>query len=152
MGEYFKRVAEKANATANSEEAKKIRKNLIKWGGVGCGISGLFILAGLIVFVIGMFSFTFSLSVIGMFPFMIGGFGMVFSTAAVRAGLSIVIAGVTTNVLDANKRCPKCNAVLDDGKNFCTKCGYKATIECPNCHTKSDHDDVYCANCGKKLR
>lgn len=176
LGDYFKRVAEKANSTANGETAKKIRRNFITGGVIGCVISGVLVLVGVGISIWGAMSAVSGMSgavndlansanaamnsmmsmitrcILGVILAGIGGIGLAISVTALKVGFGIVIAGVTTNVLDANKRCPKCHEVIDDNTNFCTKCGYKAAIECPNCHAKSDHDDVYCSNCGTKIR
>lgn len=48
--------------------------------------------------------------------------------------------------------CPNCNAEIEDGSVFCSKCGKKIIVnKCPNCDTEVKDDDLFCPKCGTKL-
>ncbi|MEM0448328.1 MAG: zinc-ribbon domain-containing protein [Methanomassiliicoccales archaeon] len=50
--------------------------------------------------------------------------------------------------------CAKCQAELDPGDIFCSRCGTKIDrdIRCPRCSSKVRVDDAYCRKCGLPLR
>lgn len=56
--------------------------------------------------------------------------------------------------------CTKCNAVLEDGTEFCQECGTKVDIAletahedvfCPECGVKTTTEFTFCPDCGKPL-
>ena len=61
------------------------------------------------------------------------------------------------------KKCPNCNAVVEDNSIFCACCGEKlpqvenevpssdSGKRCPKCNAVIDEDSVFCVNCGFKL-
>ena len=149
---------DKVNGAANGETAKRIRKKLLTWGGVGTGVGIAMILAGIIAFSVGGFQSVETMTVpvttiIGPIIFILGGFLMTFGVAAIRAGLAIVITGVATKTLDVNKYCPHCGDVIDEDELFCNKCGanLRENKIC-ECGTQNEVDDEYCRKCGKKLK
>lgn len=62
------------------------------------------------------------------------------------------------------RKCPNCNAVVEDDSLFCANCGEKlpqvenevpssdSGKRCPNCNAVIDEDSVFCVNCGHKLK
>ena len=149
---------DKVNGTVNGEPAKKIRKKLLTWGGVGAGLGIAMIIAGFITFAVGGFKSVETMktsvtTIIGPVIFILGGLLMTFGIAAIRAGLAIVITGVATKSLDVNKYCPHCGDIIDEDELCCNKCGanLRENKIC-ECGTQNDVDDEYCRKCGKKLK
>ena len=60
------------------------------------------------------------------------------------------------------EKCPNCGADVQNGSQFCNKCGTrmppasmktapKAGLTCPTCGTELESDAAFCFNCGTKL-
>lgn len=155
----FSKIVENANKTANNEKAKEIRTKLIRYGSIGAVIFGIMVFGGFIGFAASGMSAVQSMSdgfpfgiIVSMVFFMLGGFGLSISSLAIKAGLAIVVAGITTNVLDVNDYCPKCNDRVDDNEIFCNNCGnnLRANKLC-SCGTQNNLNDKFCRSCGKSL-
>ncbi|MBB6217686.1 membrane protease subunit (stomatin/prohibitin family) [Anaerosolibacter carboniphilus] len=59
------------------------------------------------------------------------------------------------NTTTKTKNCPKCNAIIEIEKKFCSECGYyagnakdKKEITCSNCNYKYDETVKFCPECG----
>jgi hypothetical protein len=159
----FEKLVERANKTANSEEAQKIRKMLLKWGVVGIVVGGIGLIICMILFI------TVPFSSFGNFNTNISGIalrmGLVFigfvicsvilsvSVLAVKAGLAITVAGITAETMDTNRYCPKCHDRIDEHEKFCNKCGYdlRFSKKCGKCGYQNDFEDEYCTQCGNKI-
>lgn len=161
----FGRIVEKANNTANSETAKKIRKHLIIWGSVAAAIGAVLFISSIVIFfsrIVSTFNTDMSSSNFGsnfvsnivlMFVlFAVGGFILGIGVEAIRAGLAIVIAGFATKTLDVNDYCPNCKSRVDGDEIYCSKCGanLRANKLC-ECGFQNDLNDTFCRKCGKKL-
>ena len=151
----FGSVVEKANKTMNGEKSKQIKKKLIGWGTAGCVLGGLLIITGIVLFMVGMNTPEFGIpptTIVGFVMFPIGGFTVGISSMALNAGISIVIAGVGTNILDTQQYCPKCGDRVDADELFCNKCGtnLRADKLC-SCGFQNDVKDNFCKKCGKPL-
>ena len=155
---FFAKIVEKANKTANSEVAKKIRKQLLVWGTVAAVVGFVLLIVSIVSFVTigfdsGGFGFNplrIALSFVG---FIISSAISSLGITAINAGLAIVVAGITTDVLDVNQYCPNCHDIVEPHEIFCNKCGYdlRADKKCPDCGRQNDFDDEFCTNCGTKL-
>lgn len=157
---YFKNLVAKAQKATNSEEAKRIRKKLIKIGAIMAilGFSGSF--ACFVMFgIIGFNNVTtanfngFGLILIPFFLitpcFLVGTIGVY----ALYLGLSIVVGSKTVDFLDENSYCPYCGDVVEPDEKFCDKCG-KPLLKnkiCNDCGYENDMKAKFCKNCGKKL-
>lgn len=162
MNNYFKQLLEKAKNTSNSEEAKAIKRKLMLFGGIGVAVGIVMVLFGFISFGIGAFNSVNHSSVPGssefnpiiyIVIFMLGGFIASISGYVLYAGLSIHIAGITTNYLDVRDKCPNCGDEIDEDEDVCSNCGYQFKKEkiCSNCGYENKSDDNYCRKCGKQL-
>jgi hypothetical protein len=159
VGGFFSKLVERANKSMNSELAKSIRKKLLIWGGIGLGVGILFTILGMVLFITGGFGAVGSMPtgipggiIAGVILFMLGGILVTISATAIRAGLAVVIAGVTTSFIDVNNYCPSCKDKVDPDELYCNKCGanLRANKLC-SCGTQNDLGDKYCKKCGKQL-
>ena len=159
-GGFFSNLVSKANKSTNSETAKKIRKNLLVWGGVGLGFGIVLFLAGFITCVADGFSSVSSmdfgipagfiagivLSAVGVILIPIGGI-------AIKAGFAIVVTGMTAKFIDNNKYCKICGDRIEGNEMFCNSCGanLRENKLCKACGTQNELDDKFCRKCGKQL-
>ena len=77
-------------------------------------------------------------------------FGNTFGNAAQQMGSPMEASGAV---------CPKCQAKIPAGSQFCTNCGSRLgeqpkpqTITCPKCNTSVPATAKFCPECGEKLR
>lgn len=147
------------NQTFNSEKAKKTRKKLLTWGGIGIGVGVALLIAGIVLSVYGSVSgfdsgsFSIPTLIIVSIPILIvGGIITAVGSYAIHAGLAVVITGFASKTLDMSKHCPNCGDVIDQNEKFCNKCGANLrNNKLCECGTQNDVNDQYCRNCGKKL-
>ncbi len=175
IGGSFKKLLYKAKNTTNSEYAKKVKKYLLIGGGIG-------LLVGIFMIGFGFFGFaagalnavngttidfdptTFNPDDITMpkpfnpIPYMVifllGGVVSGISVYVLFAGLSIVIAGVTTSYLDTRDKCPKCGDAVDIDERSCSNCGYNLEENNEHrcsCGKENQPSDKFCRECGSKL-
>lgn len=52
---------------------------------------------------------------------------------------------------NAEKRCPKCQALLTEEQVFCPECGTSFKKFCPNCRTELQEGQAFCPSCGWKV-
>lgn len=157
-GNYFKRLLYKAKHTTNSAQAKKIRKTLIAVGGLGVVLGGIMVISGFFGFASGAMWSVGNFKPFNPLPFMFlfisGAFISGISLYVLLGGLSIVIAGVTTNYLDTRKKCPSCGNEIDKDELVCSNCGCdlkdKHNKLC-SCGKENQPEDLYCRSCGSKL-
>lgn len=149
----FARMVEKANKTANSELAKKIRKQLLIWGAVAAAVGFALLIVSIVSFVTIGFDFNPTRIALSFVGFIISSIVSMVGVSAISAGLAIVAAGITTEVLDVNQYCPNCHDIVEPHEIFCNKCGYdlRARKKCPSCGHQNDVGDEYCTECGTKL-
>jgi transcriptional regulator with XRE-family HTH domain/ribosomal protein L37E len=163
-GNYIKRLLYKAKNTTNSDEAKRIKQKLIKYGVIGVITGFLMIVIGFFSFAIGGFSnvinfngtfgwFMFAGPLLSMFVFMMGGVVLSISVYVLYAGLGILVAEVATNYLDTREKCPSCGDEIDSDEKVCSSCGYTFEKEkvCISCGKVNQKDDKYCRQCGTLL-
>ncbi len=64
-----------------------------------------------------------------------------------------------TDFSKTGKECPKCKSIIDDGKRFCSSCGFDTTkpakdaspeIKCEACGNPLHNNLKFCSECGKK--
>lgn len=182
MVKYLKSLVAKANQATNSEEAKKIKKKLLKIGIILSVIGLLLVIGATIVMFVGFGSSAnvdmqnpqINMSGIlvpaafGSVMFIIGGILLVIGVIAINLSLSIVIAGVTSSWLDVKNEeeksvnqsnpnydvCPHCKAQIAKNSKFCSNCGKSTvqTIICPHCNAKNPIENKYCLNCGQRFK
>ena len=52
-----------------------------------------------------------------------------------------------------NLRCEYCDAPIQTGQRFCSKCGSAINYEqCPSCGKKIQAGDLFCSSCGNKVQ
>ncbi len=156
----FEKLIEKTNTVTNSDIAKKVRFWLIIGGLIGAIVGIAMLLGGIGVF----FTFTEldpsnidTSSVFTRFGLVagleiVGGLLLAYGVSAVRAGLAIVVVGVTTQMVDDTPRCQKCGDPIGVNEKFCNKCGNNTIYACSNCGTKNNPKNNFCENCGTKLK
>lgn len=156
-GNYFTNLVNKAKNTANSEEAKAIRKKLLRYGGFGLLVGLLMVVGGFISFATykpGSAGINSSGPIGAMVVFMLGGLVSGLSLYVLFAGFSIFAAGVSTKFLDTRDKCPNCNDGIDSDEKKCSKCGYdlegNKKYRC-SCGKINQAGDTYCRTCGTKL-
>lgn len=157
-GNYLKRLLYKAKHTTNSEQAKKIRKLLLLYGGLGLAVGGLMVLTGFIGFAKGAMDSVDNFEPFNPLPFMFlfitGGAVSGLSIYVLLGGLSIVVAGVTTKYLDTRSKCPNCGNEIDKDEKICSNCGYDLKDmhnKLCSCGKENQPGDIFCRSCGKKL-
>lgn len=145
------------NNVANSKKAKKLRKKLVTIGlilGI-LGFGGAFTCFTLFV-INGIYNDSFEPGLGIIIPFIlfvpcggIGGIGMMIF----HMGLSIVITGYTTNLINetVTMKCPECGDPISPNEMFCTKCGHKLRNQCSKCGFINEPEDKFCAKCGNEL-
>ncbi len=145
------------NNVANSKKAKKLRKRLLTIGLILAilGFGGLFTCFTLFV-VNGANSNSFGPGPGIIIPFIlfvpsgfVGGIGMMIF----HLGLSIVITGYTSNLINetVTLKCPECGDPISKDELFCTKCGHKLRNQCSKCGYINEPNDKFCAKCGHEL-
>lgn len=145
------------NNVANSKKAKKLRKKLVTIGLI-LGILGFGgVLTCFTLFVVNGIASDLSGPGPGIIiPFilfvpcgLIGGIGMMIF----HLGLSIVITGYTTNLINETVvlKCPDCGDPISKDELFCTKCGRKLRNQCAKCGYINEPEDKFCAKCGSEL-
>jgi RNA polymerase subunit RPABC4/transcription elongation factor Spt4 len=75
-------------------------------------------------------------------------------TVAAAVGKGLAEGGVALGGKTATKvRCPKCNALAEEGAKFCPQCGGAMTKDkpCPNCKHLNDADAKFCDHCGQTI-
>ena len=148
-------------SVANQEKAKSLRKNLIIWACVCLvvgiiGVIGCFVAFSLLGFnTIKNFSIANSFDAMFLIPFfLVIPFAIIaiIGSKLLKLGLSILIAGVTTDFVDKslNKRC-ECGNMISENEKFCPKCGRAIKKVCPQCNTNNENDNEFCSNCGYKF-
>lgn len=56
-------------------------------------------------------------------------------------------------VKQQGSKCPHCEAPVQAGQRFCSKCGSEVNTElCPSCGRKIQAGDLFCSSCGNKLQ
>ncbi len=156
---YFSKLIEKANKTMKKEEAQELKRKLIKYGTIGT-------IAGIIICITGFISFgyiafssvesygmpTFTSFIIPIIAFMGGGIFAGISSTALQAGLAIFVGEKTSEFLDENTYCPKCNSLIDMDEKFCENCGedIHSKRTC-TCGVINKFDSKFCKECGSKL-
>ena len=157
-GNYLKRLLYKAKHTTNSEQAKKIKKSLLTYGAIGLIVGGTMTLGGFIGFASGAMNSVGNFEPFNplpyMFFFLAGGTVTGISVYVLYGGLSIVIAGVTTNFLDVRKKCPSCGNEIDKDEMICSNCGHDLKAmhkKVCSCGKENQPEDIYCRSCGQKL-
>lgn len=159
-GGYLKKLLYKAKHTTNTEQAKKIRKNLLLAGGIGAVVGLIMTASGFFGFASGAMNsvenFGSSFNPIPfMALFLLGGAITGLSVYLLYGGLTIVVAGVATNYLDTREKCPKCGDEIDSDEKRCSNCGYDLEANVENrceCGKLNQPQDQYCRECGEKLR
>lgn len=74
----------------------------------------------------------------------------------------IAVCREQIKTLKGVEKCPNCGADVQNGSQFCNKCGTrmppasmktapKAGLTCPTCGTELESDAAFCFNCGAKL-
>ena len=74
----------------------------------------------------------------------------------------IAVCREQIKTLKGVEKCPNCGADVQNGSQFCNKCGTrmppasmktapKAGLTCPTCGTELESDAAFCFNCGTKL-
>jgi len=167
---YLKKLLYKAKHTTNSQEAKKIRRILLIVGGIGALTGIIMVITGFLGFINGAMGQTFRFDpsdiptepieikpfnpISHMFMFLGGGIVFGISMYVLFAGLSIVVAEVTTKYLDDREKCPNCGDEIDADEKICSSCGYDLTNN-PNyrceCGKINQKKDKFCRECGKEL-
>ena len=157
-GNYLKRLLYRAKHTTNSEQAKKIRKSLLTFGGIGLAFGIILTLSGFIGFASGARNSLGSFEPFNPIPYMLmfmaGPIISGISIYVLYGGLSIVIAGVTTKFFDTRRKCPSCGNEIDKDEMICSNCGtdlHTMHKKVCSCGKENQPEDIYCRNCGKKL-
>lgn len=158
LTDYIKLLNANVADLAYQEKAKKLKRNLLVWGGIAVGVGGIGILICFILFATAGFdSFTstgFSARV--LIPFcLFPVFGIISGIGGVllKFGLAILIGGATSRFVDkaTNNRCPVCGDTIQDDEIFCSKCGTPVRKKCPVCGEIQDPKAQFCKKCGTKL-
>ena len=56
-------------------------------------------------------------------------------------------------VKQQGSKCPHCEAPVQAGQRFCSKCGSAVNTElCPSCGKKIQAGDLFCSSCGNKIQ
>jgi len=159
-GGYLKKLLYKAKHTTNTEQAKKIKKQLLTYGAIGFVLGLLMIVGGFIGFATGAMQ---SVNNFGtqfnplpcMLLFMGGGMVLSLSVYLLYGGFTIVIAGVTTKYLDTREKCPKCHDEIDEDEKRCSNCGYDLVANLDyrcDCGKVNQKEDKFCRECGTPLQ
>lgn len=175
LRETIKGLNSDVNNVANSQRAKKLRKNLLIIGFI-LAIVGIIGFAVCVILLFSNFSdigdsFSSSMDTDGIdsgfgnfgsivkkmfvpigiaIPFMIMlGIGVVL----IKLGFSIVIAGYASDLIDdaVGNNCPNCGTRIEGDKAFCPKCGKQLNKTCSNCGHVNHFKNVHCEKCGTKL-
>lgn len=157
LGNAIKELNANVADVATCEKAKKLRKNLLVWGGIGVALGALMILGGIVLFMSSFASFgEFTglpvTTIIGMVMFAMGGGVLSISAILIHYGLTILIGGEAVKLVDKsiNQRC-ECGEVIQVSSKFCPKCG-KAVRKTCECGHVNDPAAEFCSECGKKLK
>ena len=157
---FFSALVAKAQNTLDTEKAKKIKSNLISWGLAGTIIGGLLTLGCFIAFVLGGISSTQNMNYGFDASILIPFFAIIpcalltnVGVCALKAGIAIVIAKATVEFTNLNGRCPKCGDPVEEGEQYCNKCGAPLLVShlCKECGYQNRKGDKFCKNCGKPL-
>lgn len=151
------------NNVSNSQKAKDLRQKLLTIGAPLMAIGYLGVFICFISFALGGVNAVDNASFDSGFPkgvlipfFLIIPFGVLGSigTVLTKLGLSIVITGFTSNLVEETvwEKCPNCGDRITKGELFCNKCGTKLRCQCPECKFINEPNDNYCVKCGHKLQ
>jgi len=158
------------NNITNSEKAKKLRKNLLRIGItlVIVGLIGVIVCMGIMMSKSFDFGENMSSSIsdnsndffseskgIMILSMLVIPFGIIFiiGVILIRLGLSIVIAGFTSKLIDGEvgNNCPNCGNRIEGNKAFCPRCGNQLNKQCVNCGHINHFKNLHCERCGRKL-
>ncbi len=87
------------------------------------------------------------------------GLGVGMGVGRVVGGMMNEIATNVSPTQSATKQCPKCNAIIDATKRFCSECGFDTqplqnatpTARCPHCGAECRQGSKFCPECGNSL-
>lgn len=54
--------------------------------------------------------------------------------------------------IPAKLLCPSCKAEVEEGDEFCWKCGASISLRCSKCGKEAKSKDIFCRKCGARLR